>query len=130
MSSRHSGDEPSVVDGWDRVFEALSSAPRRQIIYSLLDASPGATVSLPESASNPNVAVDPESLRTQLRHCHLPKLAEMNFVDWETGPWVASRGSNFDDVAVVIHALQSNAVQIPDHLAVGCRRLEQERDDS
>lgn len=116
-----------TIERWDRVFEAVSAEPRRQLVVSLLDAPPDQSVSLPEHAANPNVPVDPESLRCELNHYHLPMLADMEFVEWETDPLVASRGPRFEQVAVVFEALQSNAVDIPDQLVVGCQRLERER---
>lgn len=54
-------------------------------------------------------------------------LADMGFVEWETEPFVASRGPQFEQVAVVFEALQSSATDLPDELVVGCQRLEQER---
>jgi len=118
-----------VIDRWNVVFEALSAEPRRQLVVSLLDATPSASVPLPESAVNPNVPPDPEELRRELRHRHLPKLADLEFVAWEQDPLVASRGPRFDEAAVVFEALQTNATELPDSLVVGCQRLERERQD-
>lgn len=116
-----------VIDKWNRVFEALSAEPRRQLVVSLSDASPDQPVSLPESAVNPNVPVDPDDLRGELRHRHLPMLAERDFVEYGTDPLVAARGPQFDEVAVVMRALQESATDIPDPLVIGCQRLERER---
>lgn len=119
-----------VIEHWNDVFEALSAEPRRQIVVSLLDAPPSESVPLPESAVNPNVPPDPEKLRRELHHHHLPKLADLGFVAWEQDPLVASRGPRFDEAAVVFEALQSIAIELPDSLVVGCQRLERERQDS
>ncbi|RDI72430.1 hypothetical protein [Halopelagius longus] len=116
-----------VIDRWDDVFRAVSAEPRRQVVLSLMEAGPGETVSLPENAVNPNVPEDSETLRYELHHCHLPVLADREFVEWETDPFVASRGPRFDEVAVVFEALQANSAGIPDSLVVGCQRLERER---
>lgn len=115
-----------VIEGWDRVFEALSAEPRRQLIVTLLDAPPDQSVPLPESAINPNIPADPENIRQELHHQHLPMLADHGFIDWETDPLVASRGVKFDEVAVVFEALHATATDIPDSLVVGCQRLERE----
>jgi hypothetical protein len=115
-----------VVEGWDRVFSALSAEPRRQLIVSLLDAPPNQSVSLPESATNPNIPADPEQLRLELSHRHLPMLADLGFLEWERDPLIASRGPKFDEVAVVFNALHATATDIPDSLVIGCQRLEQE----
>ncbi|ELY57726.1 hypothetical protein [Natronolimnohabitans innermongolicus] len=117
-----------AIDRWDRVFEALSAEPRRQLIISLLDASREQSVSLPAQAMNPNVPADPERLRLELQHVHLPMLATMEFVEWETDPLRASRGPRFEDAAAVFEALHTNAAALPDRLVVGCQRLERERE--
>lgn len=130
MVSTHRENGERVSENWDTVFKALSSEPRRQLVISLLDASPDQSVSLPKSAVMPNVPPDPETLRQELRHCHLPMLADMGFITWETDPLVASRGPRFDVVGVVFDALQSEAINIPDSLVIGCQRLEEEQQDS
>lgn len=117
----------SVIERWDRVFTALSAEPRRQIVVSLRDAPAEGTVPLPESAVNPNVPVDAETLRRELHHQHLPLLAEMEVIEWRRDPLEAARGPRFELVAVVFEALQSNARNLPDELVVGCQRLETER---
>ncbi|SFB84410.1 hypothetical protein SAMN05444422_102348 [Halobiforma haloterrestris] len=119
-----------VIDGWNRVFEALAAEPRRQLVVSLLDASPDATVPLPESAVNPNAPTDPDVLRRELHHQHLPILADGGFVEWDSEPLVASRGPNFDEIAAVIESLQSSATSVPDSLVIGCQRLEAERQEA
>ncbi len=119
-----------IIGKWNHVFEALSAEPRRQLIVSLLDAASGQSVSLPENAMNPNIPTDPEKLRQELHHIHLPLLADQEFINWETEPLVASRGPQFDEIAVVFDALHATATDIPDSLVIGCQRLEQERQTS
>ena len=116
-----------AIERWNQVFDAISAESRRQLVVSLLDHPPEASVPLPESAINPNFLPDPEKFRRELLHHHLPKLADMEFVEWDTDPFVASRGPRFDEVAVVFGALHSFATDIPDPLVVGCQRLEEER---
>ncbi|GAB3669118.1 hypothetical protein [Halopiger thermotolerans] len=127
MSSVRFENGKRVIRNWDRVFEAVSAEPRRQIIVSLSDVSPDGSVPLPERAINPNAPADPEPLRRDLFHRHLPLLADYEFVEWEAEPLVASRGPRFAEVAAVFEALQSSAVALPDSLVIGCQRLEQER---
>ena len=119
-----------IIDGWNNVFTALSAEPRRQLVVSLMEAPRNQPVTLPESAINPNVPADPEQLRLRLRHRHLPMLADQGFVTWETDPLVASRGTHFEEVAVVLEALHATAGDIPDSLVIGCQRLETERQES
>jgi hypothetical protein len=116
-----------VIERWDRVFRAISAEPRRQLVVALLDAGPEGSVSLPEGAMNPNVPVDPASLRAALVHKHLPLLADCEFVAWDGAPLQATRGPRFEEVAVVFEALHSRATTVPDPLVQGCQRLERER---
>lgn len=130
MVSVHHGNGEQVIEKWNTVFKALSSEPRRQLIVSLLDARPDEPVPLPESAIMSNVPPDPDVLRQELHHVHLPMLADMEFITWKTDPLVASRGPRFDEVAVVFEALHSEASRIPDSLVIGCQRLEEEQQNS
>lgn len=130
MSEIHPENGNRVVRKWNDVFEALSAEPRRQIVLSLVDSPPDRPVPLPESAVTPNVPVDPEPLRTDLHHLHLPLLAESGFVEWRDDPFVATRGPRFDEVAAVFEALESDATAIPDSLVAGCQRLERAREES
>ena len=127
MSQRHFEDGERVVERWDRCFRAVSAEPRRQIITSLLDTPPNGSVSLPESAINPNVPVDAEALRVKLYHNHLPMLSEMGYVEWDSEPFEAFRGPNFEEVSIIFEALYSTATEIPDSLVVGCQTLERKR---
>ena len=123
-------DAERVSENWDTVFRSLSAEPRRQLLVSLLDAPPDQSVPLPESAAMPDCPTDPDVLRAELHHVHLPMLAETDFITWGTDPLVASRGPRFDEVAGVFDALHSTAASIPDSLVVGCQRLERERQGS
>ncbi len=116
-----------VIDRWNLVFEALAAEPRRQLIGSLVDAPGGGSVPLPEAAASPTVPPEPDSLRIQLRHRHLPMLEDAGFVRWNEEAFKASRGSRFEEVAVVLETLHHRADSVPDQLVRGCRRLEDER---
>ncbi|QSX00107.1 hypothetical protein [Haloterrigena alkaliphila] len=130
MRTAHHENGEQVIENWNAVFKALSAEPRRQLIVSLLNASPDESVPLPESAIMPNVPPDPETLRMELHHTHLPLLTNRGFVTWDTDPLVAARGPRFDEVAVVFEALHSEATAIPDSLVVGCQRLEEEQQNN
>lgn len=116
-----------AIERWDAVFRALSAEPRRQLVVSLSDAPPEQSVPLPESAMNRTVPREPDRLRIDLRHNHLPTLAESGFVDWETEPLAASRGPRFREIAAVCEALQASSPGLPEPLVLGCQRLEEER---
>lgn len=99
-------DGRRVNEDRDSVFRALSAAPRRRLVASLVDVPPGEGVPLPESATAPVGSTEPARLRRELHHCHLPMLSELGFVDWEAEPFVAIRGPKFGDVAAVVEAVR------------------------
>lgn len=127
MTATNYANESHTIERWDTVFKAVAAEPRRQIIVSLLDAPPDESVPLPESAQNPNAPRDPETLRQELYHAHLPMLSEMEFVVSESDPMAAARGRKFVEVATVFVALHAEAADIPDTLVAGCQRLEAEQ---
>ncbi|WP_367175934.1 hypothetical protein [Haloarcula rubripromontorii] len=129
MTQQRYQNGKQVIRRWDEVFRSVSAEPRRQLIVALLDAHPDTTVPLPESAVNPNVPQDPEILRQELYHCHLPLLSDYGFITWQKEPLVAGRGPRFSEVATVFESLQSNATDLPDSLVFGCQRLERERQE-
>lgn len=118
-----------VIRKWDTTFKVLAAEPRRQLIVTLLDASPDESVPLPESAINPNVPEDPDRLRQELHHQHLPMLADYGFIEWGTDPLHASRGPRFNEAAVIFEALHSTSQCLPDSLVIGCQRLETEQQE-
>ncbi len=128
MVNRRYDNAVSVRDAWNDIYEALSADPRRQLLHSLMNADPGGSVPLPESAANPMAPPDPERLRMELKHIHLPKLADCEFVVWDDGPLQASRGPEFEQIDAVLSAIFSSAEDFPDSIVVGCHQLEEERE--
>ena len=118
-----------MTDRWDHLFTALAANPRRELICSLTDRSPSATVPLPESAMSRNVPPDPEHLRRALIHRHLPMMADLELVDWEREPFVASRGPRFHEIETVMAGVISVSEELPDSLVRGCPELEHEREN-
>ena len=106
---------------WRRIFRAVSENPRREIIEALLEAPADGSVSLPAAAMT-DESDDDGALSTELVHRHLPVLAEHDFVGWEREPFRVSRGSSFEDAAVVIEAIHAHD-GLPHHLIVDCNRL-------
>ncbi|MFC4989703.1 hypothetical protein [Saliphagus infecundisoli] len=128
MVNRRYDNAVRVIETWDRIYEALSADPRRQLLHSLMDVDPGESVPLPESAANPSAPPDAEHLRMELKHVHLPKLADREFAVWDEGPLRASRGPRFEEVEAVFDALFSSTNDFPDSIVVGCHHLEEERE--
>ncbi len=108
--------EKAAIERWDLVARAISADPRRRIVASLLTHPPDESIPLPEGARNPIVSADPETLRVELVHRHLPMLEGMEFVEWEADPLVVSRGARFDEVSDVFEALRPFTTEAPDSL--------------
>lgn len=117
--------DPSVerdwAGQWNQVFDVLSAEPRREIIRSLLKEPQERRLSLPEAAASPNQSMDSETLAIQLRHHHLPKLADAGYVRWESDPFCVQRGPNFEEPAFIIQRVVDSVDEIPDSLINNCK---------
>jgi len=109
---------------WRGIYRVLSEAPRRQIIGSLLEASPDQSLRLPEAANIPEYRLDPEVLQLNLVHHHLPLMEEYDFIEWQRTPPSVKRGPAFQEVAAVLLAIDTYE-EFPQHLVEGCYFHEQ-----
>ncbi|SDR28936.1 hypothetical protein [Natronobacterium texcoconense] len=112
---------------WNDVFEVLAAEPRRQLVDALVAIEDDGYVSLPAAAESPNRPSNPDEIRVQLRHHHLPRLEDGGYVEWQRDPFRASRGERFEEVEVVLEALYANVSAIPDQLVDDYRPLERQR---
>lgn len=129
MTSHRRQEAEEAIRRWDRVFEALSAAPRRHLVDELAAVPDGGSVSLPDAAMPPaGAASEPEGLRIDLHHRHLPMLADAGYIEWQREPFQAVRGPQFDEVAVVLEGLYANAGAVPEHLLAACPTLEHEHE--
>lgn len=115
----------SVVDRWDQLYEALAAEHRRMILYSLMDIPKERQLPLPEAARSSNLSIDPDELRIQLQHHHLPKLAEFGYVRWEQDPFCVQRGHAYEEVEAVFSVIVESLDQYPMSLINGCERFEE-----
>lgn len=128
MGNRRYDNSVRVSETWNDIHDVLSADPRRQLLHSLMDADPGESAPLPESAANPTTPPDPENLRMELKHVHLPKSVDRGFILWDNDPFQASRGPEFEKIEVVFDALFSSVDDFPDSIVIGWQRLEEERE--
>jgi hypothetical protein len=106
---------------WDRLYEALSAEPRRMIIASLRDEPEGRRLPLPEAADSPNRPEDAAKLGKQLRHHHLPLLAEAGYVRWEQEPFIVQRGPRFEEPECIIDLVTDSIDELPMSLINNCK---------
>ncbi|AXR79715.1 hypothetical protein [Natrarchaeobaculum sulfurireducens] len=125
MPAYRQQDPELVVRRWDRVFDALSAEPRRQLVDALMDVPDDGWVQLPDAAVTPAIETSLETLHLELQHQHLPLLADGGYVEWERTPFSVTRGPRFDEVRIVLDGLYANATDIPVRLVAGCQTLEE-----
>ena len=116
-------DYGHVGDGsgrWNLVFEVLSSAPRRQLLYSLSKAPVGEGVAVPLDHESTDRTDSVRRQEVEFRHVHLPKLADAGYVRWESDPLWAYRGRNFQEIKAVGGAIVDAAEDLPAPLCYGC----------
>lgn len=124
MGRGNNGDDLSVAERWDRLFQVLSSDPRRTLLLRLRDEDPTTWVTLPDAAISPHYDGTREQMRVALNHTHLPFLEQAGYVQWHRSPLEARRGPRYDEVETVIRELVSSSVALPRQLVQGCRVLE------
>jgi len=114
----------SVDERWDRVFEALSARPRRRVVSALVDVPDERRVPLPDAIQPATLDRDRERLRVELRHRHLPMLADADYVRWDADRLTVQPGPEFAEVGAVWETLVDSTDRLPPELVDGCPVLE------
>lgn len=89
-------------------FEALANPYRRRLLLALLDANPRKDEELDpldllaEADNTDDLAVT----RSELEHTHVPKLADLGFVEWNRESGGLSRGPNWEEIAPFLRLMQ------------------------
>ncbi|MFC3478274.1 hypothetical protein [Halobacterium litoreum] len=117
--------EQDWAERWDRLYDALAAEPRREVLRSLTNVPEERRLPLPDAATSPNQSIDTETLRIDLRHHHLPKLADVGYVRWESEPFCVQRGPRFEEPAFVVNTLLDAVDEIPPGLVDNCRILQE-----
>lgn len=98
--------EPKEGDPLDRVFDALQSPYRRQLLCALLEAPPDTEEPTHASsvlADNELCEIDPEAY-----HVHIPKLVEMGYVEWDPRQNDICRGPRFAELQPMVEIIRTN----------------------
>ena len=112
------------INRWDQVYDALSHVVRRRLLISLHEAGEQTPVVLPNAAGPDSGEPPVHDLEIKLKHHHLPKLADYEYVEWDTSPFQASRGRRFGEIDSVLEPLLAQAGNYPPSLVIGCDALE------
>jgi hypothetical protein len=108
MPDRTTDREESLSD----LFEVLSHQFRRYVLWALARAESDteAALELDHLADGD----EPDVLRLELVHNHLPKLDEYDYVDWDPATGTLGRGPRFEEIEPVLELLNENAETMPD----------------
>jgi hypothetical protein len=80
----------------DELFELLSHEYRRYILWTLAD--PDGRTDEPIRTTLFPGDDEPDILRIELRHNHLPKLDDAGLVDWDPEAETLERGPRFEEI--------------------------------
>ncbi|MFC4248490.1 transcriptional regulator [Natribaculum luteum] len=96
---------------FDDALEALRACVRRRLLVNLMESNPRR-----ESAQFEELSFegDAKYFETQLRHVHLPKLAEMGFVEWDRESGRIVKGPAFDEIRPLLEVLTRHEDELPD----------------
>lgn len=101
------GGEYGLEDGpTGPALEALRKPQRRRIVVLLAEDSPrDVSELLPDQFPDVDSS---ERYRTMLYHLHLPKLADLGYVEWAPHSGTVRRGPRFDEVRALVDLLQDS----------------------
>lgn len=108
------------TETWDQLYDALAAQPRRMIIFSLLKEPDEQRLPLPDAAQSSSQPVDSEDFCVQLRHRHLPKLADAGYIRWQSDPFCVQRGPHFQEPALVVGKITEASDGYPQRLRNEC----------
>jgi hypothetical protein len=98
-------------DSFDELFEVLSHEYRRYILWSLAD--PDGRTDEPIRTTLFAGDDEPDILRIELRHNHLPKLDDAGLVDWDPETETLTRGPRFEEIEPLLGLLDDNRDELP-----------------
>lgn len=98
---------------WDDILDALSSRYRRQLLVGLLAHNPQDERDVdPLDSFEDDTEAD--AAEVQLIHRHLPKLADMGFIEWDREAGDISRGPRWEDIAPVLRLVEEHEHELPE----------------
>lgn len=105
----------------NQAFKALADPSRRQLLFTLLDANPQGGDDLdPLKLLLEEDAIDDFAVtRLELTQLHLPKLAEMGFIERDHELSELSKGPNWEEIAPLLRVMYENRDELPDELLSG-----------
>lgn len=99
------------VASFDDCLDALAHVQRRKLLVALLDHNPQDDI--PFSVADAENDIDPFERLVQMRHRHLPKLADYGFIEWDEDTHEVSKGPNFDEIKPILDLLDAHEDELP-----------------
>lgn len=124
MESGSSG-RGGTTERWNQLYGALSAVPRRRIIHALMSEPEERRLPLPDAAAPADSSVDGERFLIELRHHHLPMLADAGYVRWEEDPFCVQRGPEFEEAEIVLRRVMEPVDGLPEQLIEDCPILQE-----
>jgi hypothetical protein len=100
----------------DASLDMLRHSYRRRLLLAVLDDNPRNQDDLADETVAPDGA-DANKLatvKTQLHHVHLSKLADKGYIEWNPDTGAIRRGTNFDEIAPLLTLMSNHAGELPD----------------
>ena len=97
----------------DCAFDALSHPYRRRVVWHLDNQECETEVTIGELTTESETA---EQLELELSHIHLPKLEDLDYIDWNETNGTIQRGQRFDEIASIFRLLCSAEDELPGEL--------------
>lgn len=96
------------------MFEALESPYRRRVLLAVRGDGRREEEFTMHSLACPRLGdTEPDILRTLLYHSHLPKLADMGYIEWSPDEGTVRRGPHFDEIEPLLNLLVEHEEELP-----------------
>lgn len=99
---------------WENHLSALADPYRRQLLVALLERSPQDDGDIDPLNAITYTDTKTETLRTELVHSHLPKLANLGYIDWDRDRGKLNTGSNWDEIVPLLRLIHGHQDELPD----------------
>jgi hypothetical protein len=98
----------------DAMLDMLSNPHRRRIMIAVSDHNPRDEDEFtPDAVAAEDLDDELRTVKTQLQHTHLPKLADKGYIEWNLDTETIRRGPNFDEIAPLLTLMVNHADELP-----------------
>ena len=96
----------------DTAFRLLTNRHRRRLLLWFTEEDPSVEAAIPADLTF--LGDDMEEIESELRHTHLPMLAEAGVIDWDQGANTVRRGPLFAEMQPLLDLLADHRDELPD----------------